>query len=181
LHPEKAPHLAIDAARAAGLPIVLAGKCSERIEHAYFVREIEPRLGPDVTLFGVAGAAAKRDLLSRAACLMFPIVWDEPFGLVVIEAMACGTPVVALGRGAVPELVVHEQTGIIVDRPEELPAAIGRAMRLDPDVCRKHVEANFSVEVMAAGYEAVYQRTVAAAGGPARAAAGVNGQRPASN
>jgi glycosyltransferase involved in cell wall biosynthesis len=157
----KAPHLAIEAARAAGLPIVLAGKCTEPPERAYFAREIEPRLGPDTTIFGVADAAAKRDLLSRAACLLFPICWEEPFGLVVIEAMACGTPVVALRRGAVPELIVPGQTGVIVDSPAELPAAIGAARRLDPGICRKHVEANFTTDVMAVGYEAVYRQAIA--------------------
>ena len=123
-HQDKAPHLAVDAARSARLPIVLAGKCAEPAERAYFAREIEPRLGPDVTMFGVADAAAKRDLLARAACLLFPICWDEPFGLVMIEAMACGTPVVALRRGAAPELILAGQTGIIVDDPGELPGAI---------------------------------------------------------
>jgi len=156
-HPEKAPHLAIDAARAAGLPIVLAGKCSEPIERAYFAREIEPRTGKDVTIFGIADAAAKRQLLSRAACMLFPIAWEEPFGLVVIEAMACGTPVVALRRGAVPELIVHGRTGIIVDDVAGLPAGIATARALDPAACRRHVEANFTVEVMAEGYESVYR------------------------
>jgi glycosyltransferase involved in cell wall biosynthesis len=162
-HPEKAPHVAIDAARAAGMPIVLAGKCSEEIEQAYFHREIEPRIGPDVTIFGVADATAKRRLLARAACLLFPIAWDEPFGLVVIEAMACGTPVVALRRGAVPELVIDGRTGIIVDHPAELTQGIALARQLDPAACRKHVETSFSVDVMADGYEAVYQRAAAPA------------------
>ena len=165
-HPEKAPHLAIDAARAAGLPIVLAGKCSEPIERAYFSREIEPRIGSDVTIYGVADAAAKRRLLSRASCMLFPICWEEPFGLVVIEAMVCGTPVVALRRGAVPELIVHGQTGIIVDDPEDLPAGIVLALQLDPAVCRKHVEAGFTVEVMAEGYEAVYRQALSMAPEP---------------
>ncbi len=162
-HPEKSPHLAIDAARAAGLPILLAGKCSEPIERAYFTREIEPRIDKDVTVYGVADAMAKRRLLSRAACLLFPISWEEPFGLVVIEAMVCGTPVVALRRGAVPELVVDGHTGIIVQEHDELPDAIAQARLIDPAACRKHVEANFSVEVMAAGYEAVYRQALAQA------------------
>jgi len=165
-HPEKAPHLAIDAARAAGLPIVLAGKCSEPIERAYFSREIEPRIGSDVTIFGVADSAAKRRLLSRAACMVFPICWEEPFGLVVIEAMVCGTPVVALRRGSVPELIVHGQTGIIVDDPDDLPAAILQARELEPGVCRKHVESGFTVGVMAEGYEDVYRRALSMAPEP---------------
>jgi glycosyltransferase involved in cell wall biosynthesis len=165
-HPEKSPHLAIDAARAAGMPITLAGKCSEPIERAYFTREIEPRIGKDVTIFGVADAAAKRRLLSRAACMLFPISWEEPFGLVLIEAMACGTPVVALRRGAVAELVVDGQTGVIADKPDDLPDAILRAADIDPFACRKHVQANFSVEVMAGGYESVYRQALALAPEP---------------
>ncbi len=165
-HPHKAPHLAIDAARAAGLPIVLAGKCSEPLERAYFSREIEPRIGSDVTIFGVADGVAKRRLLAGAACMIFPICWEEPFGLVVIEAMVCGTPVVALRRGAVPELIVHGQTGIIVDHPDDLPGGIVQARELEPAVCRKHVEAGFTVEVMAEGYEAVYRRALTMAPEP---------------
>src|SRR5579864_1521201 len=160
MHPNKGPHLAIDAARAAGLPIVLAGKCVEPIELAYLEQEIKPRLGKDTELFGVADAAAKRDLLARACCMLFPICWEEPFGLVVIEAMACGTPVVALRRGAVPELVVHGQTGIIVDTPDELPDAIAQARTLDPAACRAHVAARFNTELMAARYEEAYRRVL---------------------
>ena len=160
-HPDKAPHLAIEAARAAGLPIVLAGKCSERLEQDYFQREITPRLGPDVTLFGVADGQAKRDLLRRASCLLFPICWEEPFGLVMIEAMACGTPVVALRRGSVPEIVVDGQTGIVVDDPAELPDAIHRARKLDALDCRTHAEIHFSIEAMATGYENAYRRLLA--------------------
>jgi len=160
-HPDKAPHLAVDAARAAKLPIVLAGKCTEPAERAYFAREVKPRLGPDTTMFGVADAAAKRDLLARAACLLFPICWDEPFGLVMIEAMACGTPVVALRRGSAPEVILSGQTGIIVDHPSELADAIGQARRLDPWICRKHVQQNFTIELMAEAYEAVYRRALA--------------------
>ncbi len=165
-HPEKAPHLAIEAAREARLPIVLAGKCIEPVERAYFSREVEPRLGPDTTMFGVADAAAKRDLLARASCLVFPICWDEPFGLVVIEAMACGTPVVAMRRGAAPELILPGQTGVIVDHPGELAGAIHEARRLDPWICRKHVKQNFTTDLMAAGYEAVYRRAIAGSSQP---------------
>jgi glycosyltransferase involved in cell wall biosynthesis len=119
-----------------------------------------------VTIYGVADAADKRRLLARAACMVFPICWEEPFGLVVIEAMACGTPVVALRRGAVPELIVHGQTGIVVDEPDDLPAGIALALQLEPALCRKHVEAGFTVEVMAEGYEAVYRRALTMAPEP---------------
>lgn len=162
LHPHKAVHLAIDAARRAGLPIVVAGKCSEPVEREYFRAEIEPRLGPDVTIFGSADATEKRDLLSRAAALVFPIQWDEPFGMVMIEAMACGTPVVALRRGSVPEVVVDGLTGVICDDAEELPAAIHAARQLSPADCREHVRTRFDVATMAARYEALYREALAA-------------------
>ncbi|MGH3887972.1 MAG: glycosyltransferase family 4 protein [Pseudonocardiaceae bacterium] len=168
-NPDKAPHLAIEAARAAGLPITLAGKCSELGERAYFAQEVEPRLGPDTTVFGVADAAAKRDLFARACCLIFPICWDEPFGLVMIEAMACGTPVVALRRGAVPEIVVSGRTGIIVDHPGELAGAIPQARALDPAACREHVETSFTVQAMAASYEAIYRQALAEIAAPPQA------------
>jgi glycosyltransferase involved in cell wall biosynthesis len=160
LHPDKGVHLAIDAARSVGLPIVVAGKCSEPLEKEYYRTHVLPRLGPDVTIFGSADAVAKRDLLSRAAALVFPILWDEPFGMVMIEAMACGTPVVALRRGSVPEVVVDGVTGILCDEPAELPAAITSARRLSPAECRKHVQSRFDADTMVAGYEALYRRAL---------------------
>jgi glycosyltransferase involved in cell wall biosynthesis len=175
-HPTKAPHLAIDAARAGGLRIILAGKCSEPAETDYFDREVRPRLGPDATVIGVADAKVKRDLLSRAACLLFPICWNEPFGLVMVEAMACGTPVVALRRGSVPEVVLHGKTGYVVDDPDELPKAIRQAVTLDARACRRHVMANFTTAAMAAGYEAAYAATLAhRCGGRSPRTQGVNG------
>lgn len=154
----KGPHLAIDAAREAGLPIVLAGKCQEPAEQEYYEREITPRIGPDVTVVGVADAEQKRDLLRRASCLLFPVCWEEPFGMVMIEAMACGTPVVAMRRGSVPEVVADGVSGVIVDSPDQLAQAISRARALDPARCRAHVAENFTTEKMAAGYEAAYYR-----------------------
>jgi glycosyltransferase involved in cell wall biosynthesis len=114
-----------------------------------------------VTIFGTADAAAKRDLLSRAAALVFPILWEEPFGMVMIEAMACGTPVVALRRGSVPEVVVDGVTGVLCDDPVELPAAIAAARRLAPAGCREHVRSHFDVDTMVAGYEALYRKALA--------------------
>lgn len=159
-HPNKAPHLAIEAACRARLPIVLAGKCAEPIEREYFAREIQPRLGPGVVVFGPADARQKRDLLVRAKCLLFPVLWDEPFGLVMVEAMACGTPVVALRRGSVPEVVVDGRTGIVVDQPAQLADAVVRVSALDPAECRRHVERHFSIARMAAGYEVAYRRAL---------------------
>jgi glycosyltransferase involved in cell wall biosynthesis len=169
LHPDKAAHLAIDTARRAGLPIVVAGKCSEPVETDYVRTQIQPRIGPDVTIFGCADAAQKRDLLSRAAALVFPIQWEEPFGMVMIEAMACGTPVVTLRRGAAPEVVVDGVTGVVCDEPDELADGVQAARGLDPTACREHVRRTFSIATMVAGYVAAYRAAVAAQRLPATA------------
>ncbi|MER5267534.1 glycosyltransferase family 4 protein [Actinosynnema sp. NPDC002837] len=156
-HPDKAPHLALEAAHAAGVPLVLAGKCAEPIEKEYFEAEVRPRLTERDHVFGVADATEKRNLLSAARCLLFPIRWEEPFGMVMIEAMACGTPVVALRAGAVPEVVVDGVTGLVRDDPEELVAALRDVRDLDPAACRAHVAARFDVDGLGAGYEAAYR------------------------
>jgi glycosyltransferase involved in cell wall biosynthesis len=160
--PEKGAHLAIDAARAAGRHIIVTAKASEPAEEEYLEREIRPRLGDDVTYVGETDAEEKCQLYARAACLLFPIQWEEPFGLVMVEAMACGTPVVALRRGSVPEIIDHGRTGIICDSPDELPAAIEAAERLRPADCRAHVAERFSASTMVDGYEAVYRAVVRA-------------------
>jgi glycosyltransferase involved in cell wall biosynthesis len=156
LGPTKAPHVAIDVARAAGRRLVLAAKCVEQIELDYFATEIEPRLGPDVEWIGEVGDELKATLLSGAAALIFPIEWEEPFGLVMIEAMACGTPVVALRRGAVEEVVVDGVTGWVCDSAAGLVTALDRVDELDSSACRRHVEQCFSAAGMVDGYEGVY-------------------------
>jgi glycosyltransferase involved in cell wall biosynthesis len=162
--PTKGAHLAIDAAAAAGVPIVLAGKLSEPPERAYFEEMIRPRLGPGACYVGEADAAMKRELYGAASALLFPICWDEPFGLVMVEAMACGTPVVALARGSVPEVVVDGATGFVVRRPEELVGAIRRIPQIDRAACRRHVAAHFDLPSMVDGYEKVFRQVAAAAG-----------------
>ncbi|RCG32295.1 glycosyltransferase family 4 protein [Sphaerisporangium album] len=157
---DKGAHLAIDAARAAGRRIVLAGKLVEPSEHAYFDEHVRPRLGPDACYVGEADRARKRELMAAARCLLFPITWHEPFGMVMIEAMACGTPVVALGRGSVPEVVVDGVTGFVRGLPHELPAAVEAAGALRPRDSRSHVEREFDVVHMATGYERVYREAV---------------------
>ncbi|WP_261164743.1 glycosyltransferase family 4 protein [Microbacterium sp. Marseille-Q6965] len=161
--PDKAPHLAIDAARAAGRRVVLAGKLNESAEHAYFDAEIRPRLGRGAEYVGEADASLKRELFAAARALIFPIQWEEPFGMVMVEALACGTPVVATRRGSVPEVVDHDRTGIIVDRDADargLADAIVAAEGLDPHECRRQAEQRFDLAVMAEGYERVYRALV---------------------
>ncbi|MEH1168596.1 glycosyltransferase family 4 protein [Micromonospora sp. CPCC 205539] len=159
--PDKGPDIAIQACRAAGLPLLLAGKCNEPAERRYYEQVVEPLLGDDVTVVLNADRADTLRMLVDARCLIMPIQWDEPFGMVMLEAMATGTPVVALNRGAVPELVRPGLTGLVCERSEELPQALLAAKGLDPAACVNHVAANFSVERMASGYEAVYRRFAA--------------------
>lgn len=154
----KGIHTAIDAAHAAGVRLVIAGKGTIAPEFEYFETEIAPRLGGAVEWVGEVGGERKHDLLARARCLLFPAQWEEPFGLVLLEAMACGTPVVALRAGSVPELVADGVSGLVCDQPAELPEAIGKAADLDPRACRDHVARNFTAERMVAGYEALYRR-----------------------
>ncbi|MFT8395378.1 glycosyltransferase family 4 protein [Propionibacterium sp.] len=166
--PDKAPHLAIEAARRAGRRIVLAGKVSEAAEKCYFDKSIRPLLGPDVEYVGEADAQLKRELYAKAACLVFPIQWEEPFGMVLPEALACGTPIVATPRGAVPEIVRDGETGFICADMETLVSAIGRVGELDPHACRMDAELRFDLPVMAAGYERLYRNVLAGccSGGP---------------
>jgi glycosyltransferase involved in cell wall biosynthesis len=161
--PEKGAHLAIDAARASGWSLVLAGKLNEPAEREYFDDAIRPRLGRDVTYVGEADGEMKRELYGAASAVLFPIQWEEPFGLVMIEAMACGTPVIAMDRGSVAEVVDDGVTGFIVDEPEGLVGAIRDIDRIDRARCRHHVEEHFDIPAMVDGYERIF-REVAASG-----------------
>jgi glycosyltransferase involved in cell wall biosynthesis len=170
-NPDKGPDLAILACREAGVPLVLAGKCTEPAERAYLDHVVRPLAGPGVEIVLNADRALTLRLLASARCLLLPLRWPEPFGMVMIEAMACGTPVVALNWGAVPEVVAHGETGLICERPTELPDALHRVTALSPAACRSRVRRSFSAEVMARRYEHVYRATVAAAVTPRQAGA----------
>jgi glycosyltransferase involved in cell wall biosynthesis len=137
---------------------VLAGKVNEPAEQEYFDEVIRPRLGPDVTYVGELDATEKRDVYGKTACLLFPVRAPEPFGMVMVEAMACGTPVVALREGSVPEVVADGRSGIICDSPDELPGGIDKAMQLRAGDCRDHVARHFDRRRMAHGYENVYRQ-----------------------
>jgi glycosyltransferase involved in cell wall biosynthesis len=161
LSPWKGVVTAIEAARTAGRLLIIAGAPTVPSEHAYFEQVVRPQLGPTVQWVGGVDPVRKVELLGAASCLLFPIEWQEPFGLVMVEAMACGTPVVALRAGSVPELVVDGVTGAVCDRPEELPDGIARAEHFQPQECRAHVESQFSLERMVQGYEILYRRVIA--------------------
>lgn len=150
--PEKGAAEAIALARDAGLPLLIAAKCREPAEQAYFEREVAPHLGPDVVFLGELGREATYDFLSRAAAMLFPISWREPFGMVLIEAMACGTPVLATNRGAVSEIVRDGVTGFVRDTAAELAPLIGRIGEIDRAACRSHVAERFSSAALVRSY-----------------------------
>jgi glycosyltransferase involved in cell wall biosynthesis len=158
--PDKGPDLAIRACRSAGLPLVLAGKCNEPEEQRYLQEAILPMIADDVRLVLNADRRTTLGLLSAARCLIMPIRWHEPFGMVMVEAMASGTPVVGLRRGSVPEVVRHGVTGWICDDADDLPEALRRCGQLDPSACVAHVRNHFSAGVMAHGYETVYRSAI---------------------
>jgi len=154
---DKGVHVAIEATRGAGQRLVIAAKCAEEPEQAYFDEYVRPRLGPDVDFVGEADLDRKRELLRDARCLILPVLWEEPFGLVMVEALACGTPVVALRRGSVPEIVLPGENGLICDEPQDLPAALAEVGTIDPKACRRDAERRFDLPVMAQRYEHVYR------------------------
>jgi glycosyltransferase involved in cell wall biosynthesis len=161
MSPDKGAHRAIEVARAAGVPIKLAGKKREHAEQAYFDEVVRPLLGDDAEYVGETTHALKVDLLQNARATLFPIDWEEPFGLVMIESMACGTPVIATRRGAVPEVVAHGRSGVIVDDWHDMAAALADADALEPDACRSWVEEHFSAERMTRDYAAAYEQVLA--------------------
>lgn len=153
----KGVHHAIDIARAAGIPLKIAAKLREPAEYEYYETLVRPRLGGDVEYLGEVGGTDKHRLLADACCLLNPIAWDEPFGMVMVEALATGTPVVGTPRGAAPEIVEDGRTGILRSGHQGLADAIEAAAGLDRTACRSGAEARFSMQRMAADHVALYQ------------------------
>jgi glycosyltransferase involved in cell wall biosynthesis len=161
LSPEKRPDLAIAVALRTRLPLKIAAKV-DRADQDYFERELVPLLDhPLIEFIGEIGDNAKPAFLGGALALLFPIDWPEPFGLAMIEAMACGTPVIARPCGAVPEIIVPGLSGFLVDTLDEMVEAVKRVDTIDRAECRRHVVAHFSVERMTDGYEAIYRQLTA--------------------
>jgi glycosyltransferase involved in cell wall biosynthesis len=155
--PEKGPHRAIAVARAVDAPLVLAGVIQQG-QQAFFDREIAPQIdGQRVRFVGEVGGSIKRSLFARARALLMPIRWDEPFGMVMVEALACGTPVIAFAEGAARELVVDGTTGFLVDDERAMAAAVGQLPRIDARECRAWVRRHCDVDVVAAAYERRYR------------------------
>jgi glycosyltransferase involved in cell wall biosynthesis len=161
---EKGPEAAIRIARGAGMPLRIAAKVP-RGERGYFKERLEPQVdGNDIQLTGEVNDETKRRFLAGAAALLFPIDWPEPFGLVMIEAMACGTPVIAFKAGSVPEVIDDGITGFVVSSEEEAVKAVGRLGELDRRRVRAHFEKRFSAKRMAEQYLRHYQELCKSSG-----------------
>ena len=163
---EKGLELAIRVANKANINLVMAVKMSEDFEKEFFRQEIKPLIDkyPKGLLLELHEDLPREmivDLYRRAKCTLFTSQWEEPFGLVMIESMACGTPVIGLSRGAVPEVIVDGKTGFVVNTEDEMVQAIKNVDKINPQDCRKHIEGNFSRENMAKNYVAVYEKILA--------------------
>lgn len=160
ISPEKRADRAIEVARRANIPLRIAAKVDDT-DRQYFDEEIEPLLGAShVEFIGEVGPDAKGDFLANARALIFPIDWSEPFGLVMIEAMACGTPVIAYRLGSVPEVITDGVNGFIVDDLDGAVEAVGRLDEIDRARCRAIFEERFTVERMARDYLRVYEQLI---------------------
>jgi glycosyltransferase involved in cell wall biosynthesis len=158
ISPEKRPDVAISIARRAGIPLKIAAKV-DNVDREYFETRIEPLLDhPLIDYIGEISEDQKPEFLGNARALLFPIDWPEPFGLVMIEAMACGTPVIAWNRGSVPEVIDHGVTGYIVDSEEEALCALSNIGQLDRSTVRAVFERRFAARTMARSYLDVYAR-----------------------
>ena len=146
MNPDKGAHRAAVAARKAGVPLVMAGKCREPWEHKFFDAEIAPYLSDDVRYVGEVPHEEKMQLLAGARCTLFPIRWNEPFGLVILESLACGTPVLAFNEGASAEIIEHGKTGFICEDESDMADAIHAAADLDRRECRAATETYFSMD-----------------------------------
>jgi glycosyltransferase involved in cell wall biosynthesis len=155
--PDKGAHRAIAVAMELGLPLKMAGKNREPKERQYFAELVEPHVGHGgIEYLGEVSHGEKVELLQDARATLFPIEWEEPFGLVMVESMACGTPVIATRHGAVPEVIEHGVSGIIVENYREMAGALEQADALDPAECRRYVEDRFAPERMVGDYERAY-------------------------
>ncbi len=166
ISPEKGPDKAIAIAREAGIPLKIAAKV-DRADEAYFSSTIQPLLGPGVEFLGEISEQEKSQFLGEASGLLFPIDWPEPFGLVMIEAMACGTPVLAFNKGSVAEIVEPGVTGILVETAEEANCQLAALLSLDRRLVRRRFEERFSADRMARNYANLYKRLLMAGKGVA--------------
>lgn len=158
---EKGVHRAIEVAQYLNLPLIIAAKLDSQ-DMPYFNEYVGPQLSEQIKWIGEVDEEERNKLMSKALCFLHPITWREPFGLTMIEAMACGTPVVAFNLGSIPELIIDGQTGFVVEEINGMIEAVSKIKNIDRAECRRHALENFNAPKMADGYEAIYQKIISA-------------------
>ena len=158
IHPDKGTHTAIEIARRSGLPIKIAGLIQDK---DYFETQVKPNIdGDQVIYLGNADPALRNELLGGAIALLHPVNFEEPFGLSVVEAMMCGTPVVAFARGSMQELIINGITGYLVSTVADAVSAVSKIKQIDPHACREHATRNFGRERMINEYISAYEKVL---------------------
>lgn len=156
---EKGVHHAIEAAQQLNMPLIIAAKL-DPTDKPYFVQHIEPMLSEDIRWIGEVDEETRNELMSKTYCFLHPVTWREPFGLTLIEAMACGCPVVAFDKGSIPEIIENGRTGFVVQDIDSMVDAVKSIDSIDREYCRQYVLENFSTEKMVDGYEEIYRHLV---------------------
>jgi glycosyltransferase involved in cell wall biosynthesis len=159
IHPEKGVEHAIEVAEYLNLPLVIAAKL-DKPYIPYFKEKVEPRLNDKIQYIGEVDEERRNRLMSNALCLLHPVTWREPFGLVIIEAMACGCPVIAFRRGSIPEIIQHGKNGFIVEDTPEMIEYVTQINKIERRYCRKYALQNFNVDRMTDDYERIYQNVI---------------------
>lgn len=156
---EKGVHHAIQVAQYLNLPLIIAAKL-ESVDMQYFNEYIGPELSEQIKWIGEVTEEERNNLYSKALCFLHPVTWQEPFGLTLIEAMACGCPVVAFNKGSIPEIIADGKTGYVVNDTEEMIEAVTQIKKIDRKLCRAYTLENFNAKRMADGYEKIYQQII---------------------
>lgn len=159
---EKGVHFAIEVAFYLDIPLIIAAKLDSAVDAphdvSYFKHFVEPKLSDQIKWVGEVNETERNKLMSEAMCSLHPITWPEPFGLTLIESMACGTPVVAFNLGSVPEVIENGKSGYIVEDVSSMIEAVANILKIDREYCRKYVLNRFNVQNMADGYEQIYNK-----------------------
>lgn len=158
--PQKGVHHAIRVARYLKLPLIIAAKYEPHINRDYFEKEIKPFLNKTITWIGEVGEKERNNLYKHALAFLHPVTWPEPFGLTLIEAMACGTPIIAFDKGSIPEVIKHGKSGYVVKNVPEMIEAVKKVDLIDRNYCRSYARNTFSADKMVKKYEIIYRELV---------------------
>lgn len=156
--PEKGVHHAIKVAEKSGLPLIIAAKYEPEINKTYFEKYVKPNLSRKIQWIGEVSQEERNLLYSKALASLHPVTWPEPFGLTLIEAMACGSPVIAFNQGSIPEVIQHNRTGFVVNTVDEMVQAVSQVDSISREKCREYARGTFNVRRMVNGYEKIYRQ-----------------------